>query len=174
MICFIVLLGVGTFKFHRDYHFSYGEKQVDFNQEHQPHVFPIEPVRRKHSKKDAVDKDPGAGVRVIKKGPPKRKLDLDYLGEKLEPKNDKDGGNGDEVLPGAADGQGTKDELQKVEGQGQDGQGKGGGQGEGGQGMSEGEKGDKGVEGKGQNGGVKGEETRATNFCNLSHNKVVL
>lgn len=138
-------------------------------------MFPIKPVRIKPDKKNAVDKDPGPRVPVVKKGPPKKKLDLDYLGEKSEPKKtNKYGirdGNGDEVLAGAADGQGTKDELQKAEGQYNQGKVKD----QGGQGTAEGQKGHDGVETKGKNGGGKSEEIRATNkwhSCNLSHNKV--
>ena len=77
LVCFLLLLSVGIFKFHRDFHFTYAEKLIDTNQKHQPHIIPIQAAfaegkdeRAKHAKKL---------IKInSKKGAPKKKLDLGY------------------------------------------------------------------------------------------------
>lgn len=91
---FFVLLGIGVFRFHKDFHFTYGEKPIDLNQEHQPHVLPIMPAFGKPAPRK---NDPNVlskpSVVHIKKGPPKKKLDFKYLEE--ETKKSKNGRKGD-------------------------------------------------------------------------------
>lgn len=65
---FMLLLSVGVFKFHKDFHFTYAESLLDSHQEHQPHVLPIQ----------AALKNNEGQKRVLRKGLPKKKLNLGY------------------------------------------------------------------------------------------------
>ena len=108
--------------FHKDFHFTYGGKEINYNEGHRPHVLPIRPVDLQPGETIQVEKDlhvlKKANVVVVKKGPPKKKLDLNYVGKVSELKDrDENGANGDEGVPGAADGQGIVDDQPKADGQ---------------------------------------------------------
>ena len=75
LICFALLLSIGGYKFHKDFHFTYTEKLIGSNQGHQPHVLPIQ-AAFENEKKSKFVKRPN--LIVPKKGPPKKKLDFGY------------------------------------------------------------------------------------------------
>ena len=66
----MLLLGVGTYKFHKDFHFTYAEKAVDTSQGHQPHILPIQAALGDN------DEQQLKFVKRPKKGSLKKRLDL--------------------------------------------------------------------------------------------------